>query len=326
MADFRDLRTLVVKLLKAHHLRYMNFWKEPDPQTGVAVTLLKFRRDKDHNPKAFFDSLNSAGLQYKKLSKDPEALEVVCELWPRGTKGKVTEMREKANQGVGTGEGAQDQGESGGSPGGSLRYLQIPNGEANSEMIQAVAQELVEAGCLEEAEELLRIGMGGQDWDEFRRKVSRMFRQMRLHQRPEIRQIREQIANEIVSTMGLDSDLFQGLRGSDLEKKINEVIHDNVDLILDTRGIADSVLRRTASVGVPKIAKLRQLRRSAEVVRAFSDEPVVSDKASKIIRDIDADIEKEATGVRATLDLGSPIMVVLAEGNVEAAYLMLLGG
>lgn len=329
MNDGRDIRTLVVKLLHAHHLRYMNYWKEPDPQTGVEVTLLKFRRDKEHNPKAFFDGLNEAGLQYKKLSKDPEALEIVCELWPRGAKGKVTEMREDASQGVGKGQKPKDQGESGGSPGGSLRYLAIPpSGETNSIMVQSVAQELVEAGCVEEAEELLRIGDGGQDWDEFRRKVSRMFQRIKLYQRPEIRQIKEQIANEIVSTMGLDAELFAGLRGSDLEKRINEVVHENVDLILDTRGIADSILRRTASVGVPKIARLRRMRRQTEAVRAFSDETSVQDKASKIIRNIDADIEREISGSTepSQLDLDSPLMVVLAESNVEAAYLMLLGG
>lgn len=328
MPDGRDVRTLVVKLLQAHHLRYMNYWKEPDPQTGVEVTLLKFRRDKEHNPKAFFDAINSSGLQYKKLSKDPNALEIVCELWPRGAKGKVNEMRDEASKGVGTGQNPKDQGESGGSPGGSLRYLSIPpSGETNSIMVQSVAQELVEAGCVEEAAELLRIGMGGQDWDEFRRKVSRMFQRIKLHNRPEIRQIREQIANEIVSTMGLDAELFSGLRGSDLEKKINEVVQDNIDLILDTRGIADSVIRRTASAGVPKIAKLIQLRRRAEVVRTFSDEISVQNKASRIIKDIDGDIEREVSGSAEPpqLDLSSPLMVVLAESNVEAAYLMLLG-
>jgi hypothetical protein len=325
-----DVRTLVVKLLKAHHLRYKAFGKQPDPETGVEVTLLTFCRDQDHNPKAFFDAVNETGLQYKKLTKDPNATEITCELWPRGMKGKVTEMREDSRKGVGTGQGTKDQGESGGSPGGTLRYLEIPpSGETNSQMIQSVAKELVEAGCVEEAAELLRIGAGGQDWNEFRRKVSRMFHRIKLHQRPEIRQMREQIANEIVSTMGLDSELFSGLRGSDLEKQINEVLHDNIDLVLDTRGIADSVLRRTASCssGVPKIAKLKNLRRGVLMVGSMGHGQEWRRKVNNLTRDINIDIDREIHGSKNSqlIDVDSPLMVLLAERNIEAAYLMLLG-
>jgi len=320
---------MVVKLLKAHHLRYINFWKEPDPQTGVEVTLLKFRGDKEHNPKSFFDSLNSAGLQYKKLSKDPNATEIICEIWPRGAKKRINEMRDKASTGVSDGESAQNQGESGGSPGGSLRYLEIPNGEANSNMINSVARDLIKAGCAEEAKELLSLASGGQDWDEFRRKVSRMFHRIKLHSRPEIRQIREQIAGEIVSTMGLDAELFSGMRGSDLEEKINEIVQDNIDSILDTRGIADSVLRRTASVGstVNKIAKLRRMRRGINAVYEMAEDDSVLIKAASIRSSLDNEIKMEADGTTGTrsIDHSSPLMVLLAERNVEAAYLMLLG-
>lgn len=327
MEGGRDIRSMMMKLLKAHHMRYMNFWKEPDPQTGVEVTLLKFRRDKEHNPKAFFDSINETGLQYKKLSKDPDALEIVCELWPRGAKGKMTEMRQDAGGGVGTGKGS-DQGESGGSPGGSLRYIQLPNGEANAKMVQSVAEDLLEAGFEDEASELLLIGKGGQDWDEFSRKISHMFRRLKLHKRPEIRQIREQVANEIVSTMGLDAELFSGMRGSDLEKKINDVVQDNIDLILDTRGIADSVLRRTASSATSKVARMRYLRRGVRMVAAIAadaDESSAQKKASRIGRDLDLDIYTAASGGgRTCVDINSPFMVLLAERDIEGAYLLLL--
>lgn len=323
-APGRDLRTMVVKLLKAHHLRYMNFWQEPDPQTGVSVTLLKFRRDKEHNPKAFFDGLNEVGLQYKKLSKDPNALEITCEIWPKGQKQKMTEMRENASKGVGTG-GGEDGGDSSGISNGSLRYLSIPDGEANAKMIESMVQEMEDAGFAEEANELRKIAFE-QNWDEFRRKINRMFRRLKLHKRPEVRQLREQIAGEIIDEMGLDAELFQGLRGSDLEKKINECVHENIDLILDTRGIADSVLRRTANTDTQKIAKLRNLRRGLRRVASMNDEDEWLAKVGRVISAVDSDIEDVLLGGDVTrTSFDSPLMTLLGERNIGAAYLMLLG-
>lgn len=323
MPESRDIRTMVVKLLKAHHLRYMNFWKEPDPQTGVAVTLLKFRRDKSHNPKAFFDALNEVGLQYKKLSKDPNAAEITCEIWPKGQKGQMTKLREKASQGVGTGKGEEGQ-DSTGNGNGSLRYIEVPNGEANAKMIQSTVQELREAGFTEEAEELYKIAFE-QNWNEFRRKITRMFKKLKLHLRPEIRQLREQIAGEILDEMGLDAALFEGLRGSDLEERINEVVNENLDLILDTRGIANSVLRRTASSKTQKLGQLKGLRRGLLLLADMAEDEEVAIKVGAVLREVDEDVEDVLSGKEAhRVDFASPFVTLVSERNVGAAYLLLL--
>tara|TARA_R100001079_G_scaffold97565_1_gene61172 strand:- start:1094 stop:2056 length:963 start_codon:yes stop_codon:yes gene_type:complete len=316
--NLSSLRTLSVKLLKAHHLRYINFWREPDPETGVEVSLLKFRRDKDHSTKAFFDALNESGLQYKKISKDPDATEIVCELWPKGAKRRMTEMRNKAKKGVGYGKGESSSGPEGPSSSSNLPYIQVPNGEAMSNLLQATVDYLRTSGLDEEAEELLSVA-DAQPWGEFSRKVSRMLKSISIHSRPEIRQIREQLARSIVDCLGQDSSLLQGMRGVDLDKKISEILASNLDYILDTRGLADSILRLVSST--PADAPLRAASRTLEEVSKYDDSNEFESRVSSLASDIEHSIR---TG-EAILDTSSPLMRALSRGDAVSSYLILVG-
>lgn len=318
-----DIRGIAVKLLKAHHLRYVAMQATPDPLTGTNVIVLKFRRDKEHSPKAFFDDLNENGIQYKKLVKDPAALEIVCELWPKGQKRQVSEAREK----VRSEQRAKENGAGSGPSNGNMPYVGVPSGGSQSMVIQSVARQLEAAGHEEEARELLRIA-AEQDWEEFQRKMKKVLARMRLHTRPEVRQLREAIATEIIKEMGPDVELLQGARGSDLEKQINDCILQNVDLVLDTRGIADSILRRTAESLPPetKLAKLKQLRRGFHSLHTRAeDDSNVQVLTASYIKGVDDDIQSTVEGKGpARTNWSDPVVALVSARLLDAAYLQLI--
>ena len=151
MPGSADIRGIGVKLLKAHKLRYIDMRTIKDPLTGTDVIVLKFRRDKETSPKSFFDDLNENGIQYKKLVKDPEATEIVVELWPKGQKHDVSKARDKAR------DKARSQKNKGESqvPTNNLHYVGIPSGASKANMITSLANEIKQAGCADEASELL---------------------------------------------------------------------------------------------------------------------------------------------------------------------------
>jgi hypothetical protein len=320
-----DIRGIAVKLLKAHHLRYIDMRSIPDPLTGTQVVVLKFRRDKEHSPKAFFDDLNENGIQYKKLVKDPNAQQIICELWPKGQKRRVSELREKARD-------QQRSKENGGTTGisnGNMPYVGIPSGGTQAIMIQSVAKDLAEAGYEDEAAALLRIA-GEQDWEEFHRRLRKVFVRMRLYTRPEVRQLREQISAEIIKEMGPDVELLKGARGSDLEQHINDCIREHIDLVLDTRGIADSVLRRTADRRGPeqKIAQLQRIRRGFSSLHLRAKETGDTDVALVAKSYVDSlanDIQTLADGGSSTrVSLTDPAVSLVSSRQLDAAYLHLV--
>jgi len=320
-----DVRGIAVKLLKAHHLRYIDMRSIPDPLTGTHVIVLKFRRDKEQSPKAFFDDLNENGIQYKKLVKDPNATQIICELWPKGQKKRVSELREKVRD-------QQRSKENGGTSGisnGNMPYVGIPAGGTQAIMIQSIAKELAEAGHGEEAKELLRIA-GEQDWEEFRRRMRKVFSRMKLYMRPEVRQLREQISSEIIKEMGPDVELLRGTRGSELEKHINDCLHEHIDLVLDTRGIADSILRRTAEHLSPeqKVAHLQRIRRGFTVLanRASNTGDLdVADVATKYADLLARDIQTLVDGGSSVaVKLDDPVVALVSSRSLDAAYLHLV--
>jgi len=326
MPGSADIRGIAVKLLKSHRLRYIDMRTVKDPLTGTDVIVLKFRRDKDASPKAFFDDLNENGIQYKKLVKDPDATQIVCELWPKGQKRQVSELRDKAR------DKARAQKNQGSEPGstGNLSYVGIPSGQAQSTMITSLARDIRQAGCAEESEELLRLA-GGQDWDEFRRKMEKVFRKLKLHARPEVRQLREALSTAILKEMGADAELLKGMRGSDLEKRLNECVTDHIDLIIDTRGLANSILRRVASAAlVPsqKIAQLQGLRRGFMTLAARAQtarEPKVERQALRCAASLYRDIQILAEGgTQIQTNLESPLMEMVSSRNLDAAFLHII--
>lgn len=319
-----DIRGIAVKLLKAHHLRYIDMRQIPDPLTGTNVVVLKFRTDKEHSPKAFFDDLNENGIQYKKLSKDPEALVVVCELWPKGQKRQVSELREKIR--------SQQRSQENESPAGgtnrNMPYVGVPSGGTQAVMIQSLAKDLQKAGHTDEADDLLRIA-GEQDWEEFQRKMQKVLGKMNLYTRPEVRQLREAIASEIIKELGPDVELLRGTKGSDLEKHINDAILQNIDLVLDTRGIADSVLRRTASKLTPEhaIVQLKKIRRgflSLETLAKDSGEPEVAARAAEYAAAIQHDEVATLDDSARRVDLSDPVVSLVSARRLSAAYLLLV--
>ena len=318
-----DIRAIATKLLKAHKLRYIDMRSLSDPQTGLKTIVLKFRKDRDHSPKAFFDDLNENGIQYKKLSKDPEATEVVCELWPKGQKSRATELREKARQKARS--KSQSDGPSG-TPSQNLSYVGIPSPGTQPIMISSMAKELKEAGLHEEAEELVKIA-GEQDWDEFRRVMGKVFGKMKLYRRPEVRQLREHIAGEILRELGDDSVLLKGLRGSDLEKRINECIYEHIDLVLDTRGIANSVLTRIAA-SPHRVIALKSVKRGVDSLVARAEESG-QDKAARLARkyasSVAESLSRSLNGEEGLLDVeSSTLLRLVAERDLDSAYLFLL--
>lgn len=320
-----DIRGLAVKLLKAHRLRYIDMRSIPDPLTGTQVIILKFRRDKERSPKAFFDDLNENGIQYKKLVKDPEATQIICELWPKGQKRRVSELREKAR----SQQRSKENGGSSGVSNGNVPYVGIPRGEAQSIMVQSVAKDLVAAGYKDEAKELLRTA-GEQDWEEFHRCMRKVFTRMKLYTRPEVRQIREQIASEIIKEMGPDVDLLKGARGSDLEKHINDCVQEHIDLVLDTRGVADSVLRRTASnLNVTqKLAQLQKIRRGFRTLQDRAKQTgdlKVAAIAQTYTDSLGQDIQTLVDGgVETRVNLTDPLISLVSLRHLDAAYLHLV--
>lgn len=319
-----DIRGISVKLLKAHHLRYLDMRIIPDPLTGTKVIVLKFRRDKTHSPKAFFDDLNEHGIQYKKLSKDPDAQTIICELWPKGQKRQVSEAREKAR----AQQRAMENGGTVGPSNRNMHYVGVPNAGTQAVVIQSLAKDLRTSGHFEEARELMRIA-GEQDWEEFDRRMHQVLMHLRLYSRPEVRQLREQVASEIVKALGPDISLLKNTKGSDLEAKINDCIFRHLDLVLDTRGIADSVLRRTASSTNPKalIPQMQRVRRGFKALCALaqdSGDAQVEAKAKEYVQRIASQIDKVLNGSTETLDMNDPAIALVHGRQIEAAYLHLV--
>lgn len=306
-----DIRGIAVKLLKSHHLRYIDMRTVPDPVTRTPVTVLKFRRDEKHSPKAFFDDLNENGIQYKKLVKDPEAVVIICELWPKGMKRRVSELREKKR----SEQRAKENGGVSGPSNGNMPYVGVPSGRAQSVTIQSSKQTKT---------------AGEQDWEEFHRKVNKVLKRMRLYERPEIRQLREAISTEIIKELGPDAELIQGARGSDLEKEINSCIQENIDLVLDTRGLADSVLRRTASSqSIPqRVAQLTSIRRGLARLATMAEtnsETLMAKQAATFTKSVEADIQSLLEGKEANnADLSHPVVALVSSRKIESAYLLLM--
>jgi len=316
-----DIRGIATKLLKSHHLRYIDMRSVSDPQTGLKTIVLKFRKDKDHSPKAFFDDLNENGIQYKKLSKDPNATEIVCELWPKGQKRRATELREKVRQ---KSRSQQNKGPLG-TPSQNLSYVGIPSPGTQPIMISSLAKELREAGLQEEAEDLLRIA-GEQDWDEFRRIARKVFIRLKIHQRPEIRQLKENIAGELLRELGPDSFLLKNLKGSDLEKRINECLYENIDLVLDTRGIANSMLTRVASPS-HLLTSLKSIKRGIRslVSRAESaGHNKVASMAKNYEAEVDLAINASIRDENFSEFSYTPFFRLVEERDLDSAYLHLL--
>lgn len=306
-----DVRSIAVKLLKAHHLRYIDMKVVPDPLTGIKVIVLKFRGDKEHSPKAFFDDLNENGVQYKKLVKDPKAQTMICELWPKGQKRQVSDAREKAREE----QRAKEKGTASGPSNGNVPYVGMPSPGTQAVMV---------------AENKNTKVAGEQDWEEFRRKTAIVVRRLKIHDRPEIRQIREMLAHEIVKELGADASLIKGARGSDLEKSIIDVLYQNIDLVLDTRGVADSVLRRVASTLAPasRMAQVKRISRGLSELKRlaeFTGERAISKKVAEYQSNVDKAQAAVASGETPSLLLeDDDIISLVASRNVEAAYLRLL--
>lgn len=326
MVASADIRGIAVRLLKTHRLRYIDMRTIKDPLTGTGVIVLKFRRDKERSPKAFFDDLNENGIQYKKLVKDPNAVQIVVELWPRGQKHEVSKARDKARDKA----RSEKNKTNGAGSNGNLDYVRIPSG-ANLNVITSLAKDLIEAGFDEEADELTRIA-GGQDWDEFRRKMGKMFRRLKLHTRPEVRQLKEAIAAAVVKEMAADAALFKGMRSSDLERKFNDSVMEHLDLILDTRGIANSVIRRVASTSESPtnlIVQLKGVKRGLETLASRAqeaEEPEVLAAVMKRVAVVNDDIIALRQGKKASVktNLDDHFMVLVASRKLDAAFLHLI--
>lgn len=312
-----DIRAIATKLLKAHHLRYIDMRSISDPQTGLKTIVLKFRKDRDHSPKAFFDDLNENGVQYKKLSKDPDATEIICELWPKGQKRRATELREKARQ---QSRSKQNKGPLG-TPSRNLSYVGIPSPGTQPIMISSLAKELRESGFTDEAEELVRIA-GEADWDEFRRIATRVLVRLKLHQRPEIRQLKEVIAGELLKELGPDSVLLRDIRGSDLETRINECLYDNIDLVLDTRGIANSILTRVASSG-QDLLTLKEAKRGMVTLGRKAEEGGQKEAAIAAYKYASC-IEARIAGSVEDEGVPSDLLKMIHDRDMDSAYLYLL--
>lgn len=325
MVASADIRGIAVRLLKTHRLRYIDMRTIKDPLTGTGVIVLKFRRDKERSPKAFFDDLNENGIQYKKLVKDPNAVQIVVELWPRGQKHEVSKARDEARDKA----RSEKNKTNGAGSNGNLDYVRIPSG-ANLNVITSLAKDLIAAGFEEEAEELTRVA-GGQDWDEFRRKMGKMFRRLKLHARPEIRQLREAIVAAVMKEMAADAELFRGMRGTELERKFNDSVIEHLDLILDTRSIANSLLRRVAAASsdpAKLVVQLKGVKRGLEALAARAEEaeePEVLTAVMKRVATVSTDIDLLREGKSSVkTDLNDHFLTLVASRQLDAAFLYLI--
>lgn len=327
MALASDIRSLVVKLLKAHSLRFMNIWQEADPQSGLKITLLKFRRDKNHSPKAFFDALNENGIQYKKINKDPDAQEIVCEIFPKGSKSRATQLRQKNRE-----KDKQRNTHKSDEPSRNLSYIAVPEQGTASKMVDALARDLQAAGYTEGASMVERIAHE-HNQSEFVRKMRDVLRSSKLYQRPEIRQIREQIVQDMMSALGADSSLYKTMRSTDLEKWVKDVFCDNIDLILDTRGVADSLLRRASvpdgGLDLPSLTTAR--RRLATVYAMLGDADLPHQAKTRIRvrvadarRGVDAKMRRLASDKPTPMEELDPIVAQIVYDGIDSVFFDLI--
>lgn len=326
MPGSANIRSMAVKLLKVHKLRYIDMRNIKDPLTGMDVIVLKFRRDKEKSPKSFFDDLNENGIQYKKLVKDPDAVQIIVELWPKGQKREISKARDEARDKA---RAQKNKGESA-VPTNNLSYVGIPSGASKSIMITSLAKEIKNAGFDEESKELVRIA-GEQEWDEFTRKMHSVFKKLKLHTRPEIRQLREAIVIAILKELGPDAELLEGMRESELNKRISVAMAEHLDLILDTSSIANSVLRRVASTKLEPsqvVAQLQGIRRGflALATKAQSaDDTKVEKLATDLASVAASDIQKLAAGnTKIETNLSDSLVSLVSLRKLDAAYLQLL--
>lgn len=296
MPSSYDIRGIAVKLLKAHKMRHLSLTIQADPATGLRVHVLKFRRDKDQSPKAFFDSLNDHGIQYKKLSKDPDSLEIVCELWPKGQKRRAVDAREDARQKART---QQNQGPSG-TPTKSLNYMGIPS----------PSHPVVVSSTCKTA--------GEQDWDEVRRKVSSLLKHLDLSKRPEIRQLTESLAGEIVKTLGQDSILLKDTKLSDLKSKVEDFLVENIEYLVNPEAVAESMMRRISLTPTQYIAKLKIARRSLATLQSKVPNEL-KPQVAVFIGMADSALENVLNGDPETFDWDSPVVRLASSRDFAGA-------
>jgi hypothetical protein len=327
MALASDIRSLVVKLLKAHSLRFMNIWQEADPNSGIKLTLLKFRRDKDHSPKAFFDALNENGIQYKKINKDPDAQEIICEIFPKGSKSRATQLRRKYRE-----KEKQRDNHRRDEPTRNLSYIAVPEQGTASKMVDAIVRDLRAAGYSEDAAMVERVAHE-HNQSEFVRKMRDVLRAAKLYQRPEIRQIREQIVQDMMSALGADSSLYKTMRSADLEKWVKDVFCDNIDLILDTRGVADSMLRRASASSeefdLPKLTTARRRLSALYDMVGDADLPSSAKTRARVRvadarRSVDAKMRRLLSENPASMDALDPIVAKVVHDGIDSVFFELI--
>lgn len=160
-----------------------------------------------------------------------------------------------------------------------------------------------------------------------------VFRKLKLHTRPEVRQLRQTVVSAIIKEMGADAELISGMRGSELGKRITSVMADHLDLILDTNSIADSVLRRVASTTLQEqpsqvVAKLQGVRRGFLSIAARAkqaDELGVEARALVLANTAHDDIQNIAAGDTSfNTKLDDSLVGLVSSRKLDAAYLQLL--
>jgi len=310
-----DIRSVAAKLLKGHHMNLMNSGVVEDPSIpGAKVTMIEFRVPRNHNPKAFFDSLNENGIQYSKETKDPNATTIKCRLWPKGKKSEALDAQRKRQEELrGT-----DKGNSGGAGGGvgASPYLGPPSAGTASTLVMSntkfddTARELLEGGHIEDAIELLKIA-GEQSWEEFGQKVKEALSSEDIYQSPEVRNLRERVVSSIIKALGKDAVLLKDMRSDDLSSKLGDYLSLNMDLLLGTREMADSLIRRVA-------ADYRSAKKQAAVKSGYHS------LLSSLTAGTEAYKKAEALQEVDEGSTPSPLAPLLEQGRIAEAKLLLL--
>lgn len=324
-----DVRAVATKLLRAHKMHLLNSDTTQDPQLpGIKVVTIKFTRRENQNPKAFFDSLNESGIQYSKQSKDPNATTIICELWRKGDKKRVTELRKKAKDRA----RKRDKGTSGGPVGGgtSSPYIGAPNSGTGSVLVMSqteaekTAEALLAAGHTEEAVELLKIA-GEQGWGEFQDALTDALTHANIRNSPESRLIRGRLAHFVVESLGSDASLLKDIRPSELERRVTECLRDNVESLIDMKELSASLLRRCASA-MPTEEELTKLlqgykKLAAESARGSSEHT----RAVELAKGVQCDLRniREGRTVASTL-MFSPLARAVLSGSLDQARFLLM--
>jgi len=324
-----DVRAVATKLLRAHKMHLLNSDTTQDPQLpDVKVVTIKFTRRENQNPKAFFDSLNENGIQYSKQSKDPNATTIICELWRKGDKKRVTELRKKAKDR----ERKRDKGTSEGPVGGgtSSPYIGPPNLGTGSVLVMSqkevdkTAEALLASGYAEEAVELLKIA-GEQGWEVFSKVLTDSLTNASIKDSPEARLIRERVSRFVVEGLGSDASLLKDIRPAELKRRVTECLRENVESIIDMNELSDSLLRRCAET-LPAEEDLTTLIKGYEKLAKDSAEGSQEQrKAVELAQGVKNDIyniRKGAT-VASTL-VFSPIARAILSGSLSHARLLLM--